>query len=59
MRLERIETNVLSRASLAAMIQKLDLYPEERKSLPLEDVVQNMKNRTIQIRPVRSVRNGR
>ncbi|MGO9257218.1 MAG: hypothetical protein ACLQU1_13075 [Bryobacteraceae bacterium] len=59
MRLERIDTDVLSRGSLAAMIQKLDLYPEERKSLPFEDVVQHMKNRTIQIRPFRPVRNGR
>lgn len=49
-RLNQAEQDILSRKSLAGMIQKHDLYPEERKRLPLEDIVQDMRNRHVQIR---------
>ena len=48
--LNKAEQQILSRGKLAAVIQKYDLYPEERKRNPLEDIVLAMRNRQIQIR---------
>jgi len=44
-RLARMEREVLSRTSLAALMERpaLDLYAEDRKRIPLEDVVENMR----------------
>ena len=49
-KLNQAEETILSRRSLATVIQKYDLYPEERKREPLEDIVQTLRNRRIQIR---------
>ncbi|MDR3699643.1 MAG: hypothetical protein P4L56_08425 [Candidatus Sulfopaludibacter sp.] len=49
-KLTKAEEAILSRRSLAAVIQKYDLYPEQRKRAPLEEIVQNLRNRQIQIR---------
>jgi hypothetical protein len=45
---------VLSRQSLASVIQDpgLSLYPADRRTYPLEDVIQNMRNTAIRIEPV-------
>jgi len=53
-RLQQMETDILSRGSLAEIIQKpsLDLYKKDRQRLPLEDVVQEMKNKHISIAPI-------
>jgi hypothetical protein len=37
-------TEVLSRASLGQIIQKQDLYKRERRSQPLEDVIETMRH---------------
>ena len=44
-RLAELQQEVLSRTSLAHIIQQpaLNLYPEDRKRMPLEDVVENMR----------------
>ena len=54
--LTRFEREVLSRASLSAIIQEphLNLYPEERAGMPLEDVIERMRTRDIRIRLVGS-----
>ena len=48
----QFENEILSRTSLSNMIQdpRLDLYPEERTKLPLEDVIERMRTRDITIR---------
>ncbi len=53
-RLQQMETEILSRGSLSEIIQKpaLDLYKRERQRLPMEDIVQDMKNKHIQITPL-------
>jgi polysaccharide biosynthesis transport protein len=53
-RLQQMETDILSRTSLAEIIQKpsLDLYKKERAKLPMEDIVQDMKNKYIKITPL-------
>ena len=53
-RLQQMQTEILSRSSLAEIIQKpaLDLYKKERSRLPMEDIVQEMKNKHISIIPV-------
>src|SRR5947209_8388189 len=53
-RLQQMETDILSRTSLAEIIQKpsLDLYKRERAKLPMEDIVQEMKNKFIRITPL-------
>jgi LPS O-antigen subunit length determinant protein (WzzB/FepE family) len=51
-----LQQKVLSRKSLAEIITQpaLDLYPEDRKRMPLEDVAQNMRDKAlrIQVAPV-------
>ena len=42
-RLYEIQQEVLSRHSLLRIIQQLDLYKTERRTLPLEDIVQQMR----------------
>lgn len=48
-RLQIAQGDVLSGYSLAEVISRYDLYPGERKQLPLEDIVQAMRNRYIHI----------
>jgi len=50
-RLGELQQEVLSRTSLAQIIQQpaLNLYPEDRKRVPLEDVVENMRNKALRI----------
>jgi uncharacterized protein involved in exopolysaccharide biosynthesis len=45
-------SDVLSRHALFEIIQQNDLYQDDRKRLPLEDIVQSMRNRYIRIVPV-------
>ncbi len=53
-RLQQMQTDILSRTSLAEVIQKpsLDLYKKERNKLPMEDIVQDMRNKYIRITPL-------
>ena len=53
-RLQQMQTDILSRTSLAEIIQKpsLDLYKKERNKLPMEDIVQDMRNKYIHITPL-------
>lgn len=44
-----VQRQVLNRNSLGEIIQKYGLYPRERARMPLEDVIQEMMNRNIQI----------
>ena len=50
-RLVELQQEVLSRTSLAQIIQEpaLNLYPEDRQKMPLDDVVENMRNKAIRI----------
>jgi hypothetical protein len=49
-----MEQSVLSRSSLSSIIQQQSLYPDERKKLPLEDIVLLMRNRDLRIQPTAS-----
>src|ERR1022692_3868094 len=55
-RVSQLETEILSRNILLDIIQKpaLDLYKKDRLKLPVEDVVQTMKNRDVHIIPISS-----
>ncbi len=59
-RLQQMETEILSRTSLAEIIQKpsLNLYARERQSLPMEDIVQRMRNKDIHLAPLNNVGGG-
>jgi uncharacterized protein involved in exopolysaccharide biosynthesis len=50
-RLVELQRKVLSRGSLGEIIKQpaLDLYREDRKRMPLEDVVENMRNKALRI----------
>jgi hypothetical protein len=50
--LAHAQQDVLRRGSLAQIISRYGLYPEERKSQPLEDIVMSMRNRSIRMSPV-------
>lgn len=43
-RLNTLEDQILSRSRLERIIRDLDLYPELRRKLPMEDVVQRMRD---------------
>src|SRR5438270_7571467 len=60
-RLQQMQTDILSRTSLAEIIQKpsLDLYKKERNKLPMEDIVQDMRNKYIRITPLADGGGGR
>ncbi len=49
-KLNKAEVEILSRRSLAALIQRENLYPKERTREPLEDIVARMRNQDVQIR---------
>ena len=51
-RLNQMQQEILSRTSLQELILKpsLDLYKRERQRLPLEDIIQDMRNKYIQIK---------
>ncbi|MGA9624358.1 MAG: GNVR domain-containing protein [Bryobacteraceae bacterium] len=50
-RLNAMQQEILSRTSLQELIQRpsLDLYRRERQRLPLEDIIQDMRNKDIKI----------
>ena len=48
-RLQEMETEILSRSSLSDLIVHLDLYKKERTQKPLEDIVQEMRNKAIRV----------
>ena len=49
--LMRLQQAVLSRSSLTSIITAQNLYTNERKKLPLEDIIVEMRNRDIRIHP--------
>jgi succinoglycan biosynthesis transport protein ExoP len=51
-RISSISQQVLSRATLINIIQTLELYQRDLRRLPMEDVVDRMRNKDIQIGPV-------
>jgi succinoglycan biosynthesis transport protein ExoP len=53
-RLNQMQQEILSRSSLLELIGKpsLDLYPKEKLKRPLEDIVQDMRNKYISIKMV-------
>lgn len=52
-RLTHAEQQILSRGSLAGLVEKYDLYREERQQRPMDGIVSGMRNRWIQIRMMR------
>jgi hypothetical protein len=49
--LDNLERSVISRESLAAVIEKHDLYPRERARMPLDEVIDKMQ-RNIRLYPL-------
>jgi uncharacterized protein involved in exopolysaccharide biosynthesis len=58
-RINHIEQEVLSRTSLTRLITGLGLYQNRRGKLPIEDIIQDMRNHDIQIRPIHEVEGNR
>lgn len=48
-RINAITQGVLSRSTLTNIIQTHDLYPRDRRRLPMEDVIERMKGKDIRI----------
>jgi polysaccharide chain length determinant protein (PEP-CTERM system associated) len=50
-RLTQMQQEILSRTSLAEMVQRpaLNLYPKERQRMPMEDIIEQMRNKDIKI----------
>src|SRR5215469_14802539 len=53
-RISSMSQSIESRATLTTIINNFGLYPRERKSMPIEDVIENMKKK-IEILPVANV----
>lgn len=49
---QRISQDLTTRTYLASLIEKMHLYPQERKTKPLEAIVETMRNRAIRIHAV-------
>ena len=51
-RLTEMETDILSRSSLTELITRpsLNLYPRDRQTRPMEDIIQDMRNKYIKIK---------
>src|SRR6476646_9482547 len=45
-RLDQLTQKLLSRTSLRRLMERLDLYPRERASMPIEDVIEKMRAHT-------------
>lgn len=43
-RIQAIQQNIISRPTLTNIIQTYNLYPDERKRLPMQDVIETMRN---------------
>jgi polysaccharide chain length determinant protein (PEP-CTERM system associated) len=54
-RLSSLSEQIMSRTELEQLIKQMNLYPEERARLPLQDVVEKMRNQ-IRVEPIRSAR---
>ncbi len=52
-RLQTIQQTIMSRTALEGIIDEFKLYPAERASLPMEDVVERMRSRDIQVAVVK------
>lgn len=48
-RINAIAQGVLSRSTLTNIIQTYDLYPRERRRYPIDDIVEEMRNKDIKI----------
>jgi len=46
--LQTLQQGALSRHSLTSILVAQNLYPNERKTLPLEDVIKEMRNRDVE-----------
>ena len=55
-RLNEMEQEILSRTTLEGLIKDpaLDLYKREQRERPMEDIVSDMRNHDIQIRPIQT-----
>jgi uncharacterized protein involved in exopolysaccharide biosynthesis len=59
-RVVQLQRQILSRRRLAEIITRpaLNLYPEDRKKMPLEDVVENMRNKALRIQSMQTQGGG-
>ena len=57
-RVSAMAQTILSRGTLTSIIETYNLYPRQRQSMPLEDVIERMR-RVIVIGDVRNIRPGR
>lgn len=51
-RVNQMTQSILSRATLTNIINTHALYPKERKRLPLEDIIESMRNKAIEVRMI-------
>lgn len=52
-RLQAITQQLLSRTELERIIQEFDLYADQRKTATMQDIVDSMRTRDIEIKPVK------
>src|SRR3954452_5428430 len=59
-RLQQMQTAILSRTTLGEIIQKptLELYKKEWNKIPMEDIVQSMRNKSIRISMMGDAKRG-
>src|SRR5260370_27912196 len=53
-RINSLSQMILNRSSLTALVNKYQLYRKELSRLPMEDVIENMKQRDVKIYPVQT-----
>lgn len=58
-RINSMATTVLSRNVLTTIINNFDLYPRDRKRMPMEDVIENIMRKSVRITPIMAGSAGR
>jgi len=51
-RLSALTAQIMSRTEIERLITEMDLYPDQRSKLPMQDVVEMMQREKIQIQPI-------
>lgn len=57
-RINQMTQSIVSRANLTNLINTHQLYPRERRRLPMEDIIENMRTRAIDVKMINNAGGG-
>lgn len=57
-RINQMTQSIVSRANLTNLINTHQLYPRERRRLPMEDIIENMRTKAIEVKMINNASGG-